>query len=280
MDMSSKPNFGGRGVAMPGLPSRPSQQDDIPAEQSVNVPPPPHQPRSPSPPTPTEMRSSSPIRVAMPVGRSQPTDIEPPEDNSQPPVPTESIAKAAAEARNISPEPQIEAHEPARGASEAAAASTFGGAASGGGAAGGPQALAQYDYEKAEENEIELREGEYITNIDMVDPDWWLGTNSRGETGLFPSNFVELDDGTSGGGGTAGGGPAAEEQQEEEEQEEEEPQQAVPDQSHIARLPTATAQYDYEAAEENEIGFPEGATIIGIVRTHPSDLNNPNSTFC
>jgi hypothetical protein len=30
-------------------------------------------------------------------------------------------------------------------------------------------------------------------------------------------------------------------------------------------LPTATAEYDYEAAEENELSFPDGATITNIV---------------
>lgn len=41
-----------------------------------------------------------------------------------------------------------------------------------------------------EENEINLIEGEYITNIDEVDPDWWIGQNSRGERGCFPSDYV------------------------------------------------------------------------------------------
>jgi hypothetical protein len=45
-----------------------------------------------------------------------------------------------------------------------------------GGASGGKRALIQYDYEKAEDNELELREGEYVTNIEMVDDDWWMGT--------------------------------------------------------------------------------------------------------
>jgi hypothetical protein len=35
-------------------------------------------------------------------------------------------------------------------------------------------------------------EGQYVTNIEMVDDDWWMGTNSKGEVGLFPSNYVEL----------------------------------------------------------------------------------------
>lgn len=43
-----------------------------------------------------------------------------------------------------------------------------------------------------EDNEIELKEGDYVTNIDMVDDDWWMGENAKGQTGLFPSNYVEL----------------------------------------------------------------------------------------
>ena len=55
--------------------------------------------------------------------------------------------------------------------------------------------MVQYDYEKAEDNELELKEGEYVTNIEMVDDDWWMGQNVHGETGLFPSNYVELVEG-------------------------------------------------------------------------------------
>lgn len=258
MDMASKPNLGAsRGVAVPGLPTRPSQQydddDGPPARQTINIPSPPHVPRSPSPQTPTEMRSASPIRVAMPVGRGNEQDMEPPEERfSPPPVPAESIAQAAKEARNMSPEPQVEADELARGASEAAAASTFGGASNTGTAEAdgqGKRALVQYDYEKAEDNEVELRDGEIVTNIDMVDPDWWFGKNSRGEAGLFPSNYVEII------------------------QDEEPPAAAAmpatpaapPASGGVSKLPTATAQYDYEAAEDNEISFPDGATITGVV---------------
>ncbi|KAI9854022.1 MAG: hypothetical protein M1813_001583 [Trichoglossum hirsutum] len=54
------------------------------------------------------------------------------------------------------------------------------------------RALVQFDYMKAEDNELELREGEYISDIEMPDSDWWQGQNSRGEVGLFPANYVEL----------------------------------------------------------------------------------------
>jgi drebrin-like protein len=54
-----------------------------------------------------------------------------------------------------------------------------------------PSAVALYDYEAAEENEITFSEGEVIANIDFVSEDWWCGM-ARNITGLFPSNYVEL----------------------------------------------------------------------------------------
>ena len=54
-----------------------------------------------------------------------------------------------------------------------------------------PSAVAIYDYEAGEENEITFSEGEVITDIDFVSEDWWSGS-ARGIIGLFPSNYVEL----------------------------------------------------------------------------------------
>jgi hypothetical protein len=83
--------------------------------------------------------------------------------------------------------------DPARATAHAAAVSSVGAAAvesaHPGAQASGKKALVQYDYEKAEDNEIELKEGEYVTDIEMVDEDWWMGQNVQGETGLFPSRF-------------------------------------------------------------------------------------------
>jgi hypothetical protein len=153
-------------------------------------------------------------------------------------------------------------HDPARGAGAAVAETTFGqnapSNANQGSHASGKRALVQYDYEKAEDNELELTEGDYVTNIEMVDEDWWMGMNSKGESGLFPSNYVELVE------------------------EEEAPALAahVPEPSAPPTAPrpgaapaapsgpTATAIYDYEAAEDNELSFDEGATITGLVRIY------------
>jgi Variant SH3 domain len=89
-------------------------------------------------------------------------------------------------------------------------------------------------YLPAEDNEIELKEGEYVTNIDMVDEDWWMGENAQGQTGLFPSNYVELvgDDEDA----PATPHPAAAQPA------------AGPSNNDTKAGPTATAIYDYEAA--------------------------------
>jgi len=113
------------------------------------------------------------------------------------------------------------------------------------------RAYIHYDYEKAEDNEIDLVEGEYVTNIDMVDEDWWMGENSRGQVGLFPSNYVEV---VQDGGEPAAAEPAAAY----EEPAAEEQQQAG------ESTRTATALYDYEAGEDNELSFPEGAKITDV----------------
>ena len=259
LDTSSKPNAG-RGIPIPGLPSRPGQTQ----EEAPRMPTPPAQPpRSPTPPTPPAMDSGSPIRIAMPVSRGHnEQDIEDARDEqfSPPPaMPARSLAQAIPHEDDLTEEPA--GNDPARRAGEAAAAASFSEqaaeAAHPGAHESGKRALVQYDYEKAEDNELELREGEYVTNIEMVDDDWWMGQNPRGETGLFPSNYVELvEDG-------GAGGEAAHQAEPEPE-----PEQQHGGGAESGQGATATALYDYEAAEGNELSFPEGAKISGIVRNH------------
>jgi hypothetical protein len=149
-------------------------------------------------------------------------------------------------------------HDLGRAAAEAVAEPTVGEQS-----AGSIRAIVQFDYEKAEDNEVELHEGELVTEIEMVDKDWWLGVNARGERGLFPGNYVEIIEGDD----------------HEDTATHYVPQPvAEPEPEHVAAAvheeaptnggshqPTATALYDYEAAEDNEISFPEGAKIVNVV---------------
>jgi drebrin-like protein len=252
LDTYSKPNAG-RGIPIPGF--QPQAQHENEETEPPSMPTPLPQPRSPTPPTP-EMRPSSPIRVAMPISRGAAPDVtDAHEEQLSPPpaMPSKSIEEAIPHDRDL----PDDSHDAGRGAAVATAAATFGaraaaaGASAGASGTQGKRAIVQYDYEKAEDNEIELKEGEYVTNIDMVDDDWWMGENARGETGLFPSNYVELvEDGAA---PAAAASPLVEEHS------------APAGSSAVKAGPTATAQYDYEAAEDNEISFPEGAKITNLV---------------
>ena len=49
-----------------------------------------------------------------------------------------------------------------------------------------------YDYEKSDSDEISLKEGDIITNAEIVGEGWMQGVNIRtGEKGMLPSNYVE-----------------------------------------------------------------------------------------
>ena len=261
LDTSSKPNAN-RGIPIPGLPQRPTQtqaeEDMVPRMPT----PPPQPPRSPTPPTPPAMDSGSPIRVAMPVSRGHnEQEIEDARDEqfSPPPaMPARSLAQAIPYEDDLTEEPA--GHDPARGAGEATAVATFGGKAAEtanlGAHDGGKRALVQYDYEKAEDNELELKEGEYVTNIEMVDENWWMGKNSRGEEGLFPSEYVEIIE---------EGGDAHRQAAHHQPETEPKPEKYHTGSAEASQGATATALYDYEAAEDNELSFPENARITGIV---------------
>jgi len=248
INQSSRPTGG---VPMPGLPSRPRPDG---GEDGPNILPPPRVQRSPTP----EEREPSPVRIAMPVARGRDPDMEAPEERNPPPALPSSIERNVPDEEELTEEPA--GHDPARGAGAAVAEASFGQnaptSANQGSHASGKRALVQYDYEKAEDNELELTEGDYVTNIEMVDEDWWMGTNSKGESGLFPSNYVELVE------EEAAPAPAAHV-----------PEPAAPPTAPRPAAapaspssPTATAIYDYEAAEDNELSFDEGATITGLVR--------------
>lgn len=256
-------------IPVPGLPTNAPEPEEEEHDRQQELPTPPPQPRSPTPPTPP-VRESSPIQVAMPVGRGVADAHD--EQQSPPPVmPVQSMQEAVPDERDLE-----ETHDLGRAAAETEADIAEHHQQSQGQASGGIRAQVQFDYEKAEDNEIELREGEFVTDIEMVDKDWWLGVNARGEHGLFPGNYVEVVEEGAGG---AGGGAAAHEYEPEPEpvpEPEPAPRPVPAAPAPAAAAPaaaapaatqghTATALYDYEAAEDNEISFPENAKIENVV---------------
>jgi hypothetical protein len=54
------------------------------------------------------------------------------------------------------------------------------------------QLRALYDYDAEEDNEISFKEGEILYLIEKDESGWWRGRNSKGQEGVFPSNFVEV----------------------------------------------------------------------------------------
>ncbi|KAI6819695.1 hypothetical protein KC332_g9806 [Hortaea werneckii] len=283
LDTVSKPNAGAKGMPIPGM-APPAPQEEPEPEPESQAPAEEHQRMPPPPPRPMPNDSDeeedddyqprgSPAQIAMPVSRNaqdQPEQQPSPEVEKAEPLPprampTASLEEAIASRREPEPEPQVEEEDPARGAGQQAAAASFGHTEDArgtspppSGAAGGKEAIAQYDYEKAEDNELELRDGERITDIEMVDEDWWMGRNERGESGLFPANYVELVQGGGDGNASAAAPPPPA------------PAPASPSPPpQPAAAPaqdskTATAQYDYDAAEDNELSFPDGAKITDI----------------
>lgn len=251
--------------SQPIAPSPPAATRAPPAlEREEEAPPPlPSSTRPPPPPVEDDYeqpkeRSPSPPRVAVPVARSP----------SPPPEPARELPTRPKVEEPPRPEPvpapvQEPVQEKTSYAAPAAAAGVAAAVGAGAGAAAmaahqaeeeepapetagnGPSAVALYDYEKSEDNEIELREDEYVVDIDMVDEDWWVGTSSNGERGLFPSNYVQV----------VGDDQQQAQQQEPELAAEPEPEPApVAAQAEPAAASggyTATALFDYEAAEDN-----------------------------
>ncbi|KAM0286972.1 hypothetical protein ACHAQH_000657 [Verticillium albo-atrum] len=250
------------GFALPGLPSRPPPPTD--EEEDDEPPAPPRPAERPAEPQQTQSYQSydepehSPVRVAVPVARGPEPEIEP----AQPPrpIPPQEIQ------RELPREQDLPEEEPnvGRGAAAAVARHELSEAniappqAPAGAQAGGKRAVIQYDYEKAEDNEIELREGQIVTNIEMVDEDWWMGTNSKGESGLFPSNYVELVEDEPEQQSAPAPAPAARSLPPPA------PAQAEPEPEPQQAGRTATALFDYEAAEDNELGFRENDKITDI----------------
>ncbi|KAL0578781.1 actin binding protein [Marasmius crinis-equi] len=108
------------------------------------------------------------------VLRSAPPPPLPP---PPPPPPPPPAAPAAPVVRETEPEPEPEPqHEPQGEEGQ------------------GPRAVALYDYDATEDNELTFKEGESIYDITAASDDWWHGRVADGREGLFPANYVQVEE--------------------------------------------------------------------------------------
>lgn len=252
-------------------------EDDAPPPPARTVPPPP--PSASRPPADEDeddeeehnsfSKGASALQAAFSAGAGTGGPPPPPpargaakdedEDDAPPPMPARHAAPPADDdvpppmparhgAANDAPPPMPARHAaepaapalPSRGGASAAAATPAAVISS------KPSATVEYDYTKDEEGEIDLVEDETVTDIEFLDENWWSGTNSKGESGLFPSNYVKLKDGAvptiPDPAAAAGAAPP----------------------SGAGTGPSAIALYDYDAAEDNELSFEADDIITDI----------------
>lgn len=188
------------------------------------------------PPAPARGLPPAPARnLPPPPARNTPSQKEPEAEEDEEEEQQEEEAPPTLPGRSLPPPPQQS--EPAApllpSRSEPAPA------------ANNISAVAEYDYEKEEDNELGFNEGDLIVEIELVDPEWWSGKHSKtGEVGLFPATYVKrVENGDS----------------------EATPATASETKSEPAKSgPSAVAEYKYEKDEDNEIGFDEGDLIVEI----------------
>lgn len=193
-------------------------------------------------PVPTPARSLPPAPVQLPARNLPPAPAQLPARNLPPPPIRQVVPEAVSEPVSETVAAPKSVAEPAPSFPSRPAAVS------------GPCAVAEYDYEKDEDNEVGFEEGDRIVAIEFVDEEWWQGTNEKtGESGLFPAAYVVLQ-----------------ESQSEREPAVPEPVEAKPAPA-VAAVPepanagpTAIAEYDYEKDEDNEVAFEEGDRLVGI----------------
>ncbi|SCU92796.1 LAFA_0F12926g1_1 [Lachancea sp. 'fantastica'] len=169
------------------------EDDDNKATATISAPPTQSRPAAPAPaPRPVVQsrvsgKESSPepspkpteaMPPALPTRSSESTFVPPPPPRRNVPVTAEKEKEPEQPAEESEPEQPEEFEKPASTKQEKL-----------------PSAIAEYDNEAEEHNELAFSEGDKIVNIVFVDDEWWLGElETTGEKGLFPSNYVQLVD--------------------------------------------------------------------------------------
>ncbi|PWN52249.1 hypothetical protein IE53DRAFT_10601 [Violaceomyces palustris] len=82
-----------------------------------------------------------------------------------------------------------------------------------GGDGRGEMAVALYDFEAQGDDELSVAEDEKLTVLEKENDDWWKVRNARGEEGVVPASYVEIQESNSGDDGAAEAASAAAEAQ-------------------------------------------------------------------
>ncbi|KAL4759231.1 ESCRT-0 subunit protein HSE1 [Aspergillus foveolatus] len=101
-----------------------------------------------------------------------------------------ALALSIREKSGSAPQPQVESSSSASAPENQAQAAPAGPVPSGTSAATVSRVRALYDFQPSEPGELQFRKGDVIAVLESVYKDWWKGS-LRGQTGIFPLNYVE-----------------------------------------------------------------------------------------
>ncbi|CCE82790.1 Piso0_002536 [Millerozyma farinosa CBS 7064] len=213
------------------------EEDEEEEEEEETKPTPPQAARNlPPPPPARETPASAPQPPSFPSRNSEVGNTtSTPKEEAPEPLPARNLPPPPASwSQNNTPATQAEAPSESPVKKDADESTS------------GVSAIAEYDYEKDEDNELGFEEGDLIVDIDFVDEEWWSGKHSKtGEVGLFPAAYVNV-------------------QSSERKASEPTTDSKETGTSEAGKAPSAVAEYDYEKDEDNEIGFSEGDLIMDI----------------
>ncbi|KAI9376568.1 hypothetical protein BJX61DRAFT_530729 [Aspergillus egyptiacus] len=101
-----------------------------------------------------------------------------------------ALALSIRDKPSAAPEPQAESSSSVQAPAAQAQPAASGPVPSGTSAATVSRVRALYDFQPSEPGELQFRKGDVIAVLESVYKDWWKGS-LRGQTGIFPLNYVE-----------------------------------------------------------------------------------------
>ncbi|ALC46322.1 Cortactin [Drosophila busckii] len=147
--------------------------------------------------TPPRSEPTSPVHVPVAEPVPEPVPVPEPEPEPQQAEPqAEPLYQNQAEVKSSSPMPAAASPVPAANGSSAAPGTEEAIYANSDNLADyledtGLHAIALYDYQAADEDEISFDPDDVVTHIEKIDDGWWRGL-CKNRYGLFPANYVQV----------------------------------------------------------------------------------------